>query len=85
MIGAEGCDRAQRAVDNSTRLAVPDTACIGPGADVECILENGRRRTVILGRNEQDRVGGLDALAKRGPFRGSDDQCRGPDCKMATS
>src|SRR3984893_6821752 len=70
MIGTEGPDRARRAADDRTRLAVPDAASIRPGADIQCILENGRHRTVIFGRDEQHRVGGLDALAERGPWRG---------------
>src|SRR5260370_41289170 len=49
MIGAEGPDRARRAADNRTRLAVPDAASIRPRADIQCILENGRHRTVIFG------------------------------------
>src|ERR1700704_2356673 len=42
MIGTEGPDRARRAADDRTRLAVPDAASIRPGADIQCILENGR-------------------------------------------
>src|SRR6266849_3801684 len=70
MIGTEGPDRARRSADDRTRLAVPDAASIRPGADIQCILENGRHRTVIFGRDEQHRVSGLDALPERGPLRG---------------
>src|SRR5882757_8789241 len=70
MIGAEGPDRARRAADNRTRLAVPDAASIRPGADIQRILENGRHRPIIFGRDEQNCIGGLDALAERGPLRG---------------
>src|SRR6476469_2419084 len=70
MIGAEGPDRARRAADNRTRLAVPDAASIRPGADIQCILENCRHRAVIFRRDEQHCVSRLDALAERGPCRG---------------
>src|ERR1700754_4162048 len=69
MIGAEGPDRARRAADHRPRLAVPDAASIRPGADIQCILENGRHRAVIFRRDEQHGVSGLDALAERGPWR----------------
>src|SRR6266851_4384898 len=70
MIGTEGSDCARRRTDIRTRLAVPDTAFIRPGANIQRILENGRHRTVIFGRDEQNCIGGLDALAERGPLRG---------------
>src|SRR6267378_2314278 len=70
MIGAEGPDRARRTANDRARLAVPDAASIRPGADIQCILENGRHRTVIFGRDEQHRVSSLDALAEHGPLRG---------------
>jgi hypothetical protein len=73
MIGAEGPDRARRAADDRTRLAVPDTASIRPGTDIQRILENGRHRSVIFRRDEQHCVSGLDALAERGPWRGRRD------------
>jgi hypothetical protein len=70
MIGTEGPDRARRAAYNRTRLAVPDAASIRPGAEIQRVLENGRHRPVIFGRDEQNCIGGLDALAERGPLRG---------------
>src|SRR5882757_5985372 len=70
MIGAEGPDRARRAADNRTGLAVPDAASIRPGADIQRILENRRHRPVIFGRDEQNRIGGLDALPEGCPLRG---------------
>src|SRR5713101_1967819 len=70
MIGTEGPNRARRTADDRTRLAVPDAASIRPGADIQCILENGRHRTVIFGRDEQHRVSGLDALPERSPLHG---------------
>src|SRR6266851_3325840 len=70
MVGAESPDRARRTADDRTGLAVPDAASIRPGADIQRILENGRHRTVIFGRDEQHRVSGLHALPERGPLRG---------------
>src|SRR5258707_10862543 len=70
MIGAEGSDRARRAADDRTRLAVPDAASIGSGTNIQCILENGRHRLIIFWGDEQHRVGGLNALTKRSPWRG---------------
>src|SRR5712671_5610555 len=70
MIGTEGPDRARRTADDRTGLAVPDAASIRPGADIQRILENGRYRPVIFGGDEQNCIGGLDALAECGPWRG---------------
>src|SRR6266849_951944 len=69
MIGAEGPDRARRAAYDRTRLAVPDAAAIRPRADIQRILESSRHRAVIFGRDEQDRVSGLDALPECSPWR----------------
>src|SRR5258708_7343165 len=70
MIGTEGPDRARRTTDDRTRLAVPDAASIRPGADIQRILESGRHRPVIFGGDEQNCIGGLDALAECDPWRG---------------
>src|SRR6266436_4806479 len=70
MIGAEAPDRARRAADDRTRLAVPDAASIRSGTDIQCILKSGRHRPVVFRRDEQHRVGSLDALAESGPWRG---------------
>src|SRR5882757_5954511 len=67
MIGAEGPDRARRAADDRTRLAVPDAASIGPGTNIQCILEDGWHRSIIFWGDEQHGVSGLDALAERSP------------------
>ena len=70
MIGAEGSDRARRAADDRTRLAVPDTASIGSRTNIQCILEDGRHRPIIFWGDEQHGVSGLDALAECSPLRG---------------
>src|SRR3984893_16715595 len=70
IIGTEGPDRVRRTAYNRTRLAVPDAPSIRPGADIQRILENRRQRPVVFGRHEQNCIGGLDALAERGPLRG---------------
>src|SRR5258708_27695795 len=69
MIGPESPDRARRSADDRTRLAVPDAASIRPGANIQCILENGRHRTGIFRRDDQHRVSSLDSLAESGPLR----------------
>jgi hypothetical protein len=38
MIGAEGSDRARRAANDRTRLAVPDATSIRPGTDIQWFL-----------------------------------------------
>jgi hypothetical protein len=70
MIGAEGSDRARRAADDRTRLAVPDAASVRPGTGIQCILKDGRHRSVIFRRDEQNCISGLDAMTERGPWRG---------------
>jgi hypothetical protein len=71
MIGAKGPDRTWRAADDCTRLAVPNTAAsIRPGSDIQGILQSGRYRAVIFGRDDQHCVSNLDALAERSPLRG---------------
>jgi hypothetical protein len=41
----------------------------GARADVDRVLQHARDRAVVLGRHEQDGIGGLDLVAKRLPGR----------------
>ena len=69
MIGAEAADRADRDAGHGRRFAIPSTFAVGPRADVERILENGRYRTIVLWRNEERRIGLCHTGTKLNPVR----------------
>lgn len=72
MVGAEAAHRGDRRRHNAGRLARPRVLAPRTRGDVERVFQRRRHRAVVLGSDEQHRVGTRDALAKRGVFSRAD-------------
>jgi hypothetical protein len=62
VVGAEPADATGRDADHGAGFAVPGALTVRPRADVDRVLQHSRDRAVVLGRDEEDGVGGRDLL-----------------------
>src|SRR5712672_4661422 len=67
MIGAKSASPARRRADDRAWLAAPRVLSIRPRAHVQGVLQRGRDRTIMLGRNEENTVGRPYPIAKFRP------------------
>src|SRR5438132_13046198 len=67
MVRAEPADTARRGADHGARLTAPCALAIGPRSDIDGVLQRGRHRAVMLGRDEENGVSSPDPLAKLRP------------------
>jgi hypothetical protein len=64
MVCAEPADAVRRRADNRTRLATPRAFAIGPGADIDGVLQGSGNRSIVFRRNEENGVSSPNPLAK---------------------
>ena len=69
VVGAETTDGARRHGHHRARLSIPRAVPVGPGRDVDRVLQHARHRAVVLRGHEQDGVRRFDLGAKRDPGR----------------
>src|SRR5664279_2000530 len=67
MIGAETTDGPRGDADDRPWLAIPHALAVGPGSNVQRVLQDCRHRAVVLRSHEQDCVSGLDPRSEFRP------------------
>ena len=65
LLGCRGADGAPGCADDAGGLAVEGVLAVGARRPVDGILEHAGDRAVVLGRDDQHAVGGLDLAFER--------------------